>query len=241
MTVNVSNLTANSDADGNNVATTAIVSPADNNLLLLTVDSRTNLGVPADPVQPTVAGLSLTWTAVNTIVYDTTSGSRRRKTVFRAMGLGIVPGTIVITFGIQNQTDVVWILDQFSGVDTGGTGGSAAVVQSTVNKDEVGAATSLTVTLAAFANTANATYGSFGNTVTGSSRTAGSGFTLVSGGDIASGTNIRATTEFRDTNDTSVDFTWGASGDQFGGVAIEIAAAAVVAAPGSTLMTMGIG
>jgi hypothetical protein len=158
--------------------------------------------------------------------------------VFRALGASPSSGTIAIDFGGQNQTDVVWVLDQLSGIDTSGTNGSGAAVQSVSNTDETGTATSLTVTLAAFGSANNATFGAFSNTVTGSTVTAGSGFTIS--GNVASGTNIRGTTEFRNDNDTTVDMSWSASSDQFGGIGIEVKAAAVAVTP-KTLAALGVG
>ena len=74
---------------------TASHTPAPNTLQLLEVVARTNISV--DTVQPTVTGNGLTWVLVNDIVYDTTSSSRKRLSVFRAMGSSPSTGACTIT------------------------------------------------------------------------------------------------------------------------------------------------
>lgn len=224
MAVAVTNILGGTDEDGNSSSTTASFTPSANKLQFLTVGSRT--GITADPNQPTVTGDGLTWVVVNSVVYDTTSASRRRQTVFRALGASPSTGSLTIDFGGQNQTDVVWILDEASGMDTTGTNGSGAVVQSVTNKDETGTATSLTVTLAAFGSADNATYGSFGWDGSTSTGTQGSGFTLLKTQN-DTGTDISSLTEFKNTNDTSVDATFSPAVGVVGGIAIEIKAATV--------------
>lgn len=221
MAVTISNLTSGNDTDGGSSSTTASVTPGSNKLELLSVSSRTN--ITADPNQPTVTGNGLTWVAINSIVYDTTSASRKRITLFRAMGASPSTGAITIDFGGQAQTDVVWSLDEASGIDTGGTNGSAASVQSATAKDETGSATSLTVTLAAFADAGNATFGAI-CVDNNSAASVGSGFTQLA---VPTTTNQRLISEWKATNDTGVDASFGTSG-LIGGVAIEIKAAAGV-------------
>jgi hypothetical protein len=131
-------------------------------------------------------------------------------------------GTLTIDFAGQTQTDIIWALDQFSGVDTTGTNGSGAVRQVVSSADESGLNTTLTETLATFGSASNATLGVFSNTVTGSTRTAGTGFTIQD--DLASGANSRLTTEFETSNNTAVAMTWSSAADQFGGVGLEIVA-----------------
>ena len=238
MAVAISNLTTGSDTDGNSTATTASVSPAGDNLLLLTVASRT--GISTNPNQPTVTGNGLTWVAEKTTVYDDSSSSRRRITVFRAMGASPSTGAITIDFGGQNQTTAIWSLDQLSGTDTTGTNGSGAIVQSVANQDTTGTGASLTVTLAAFGSANNATFGGFGNGNGTNTSTAGTGFTKS--GDVTDSADIRLTTEFVASNDTSVDMSWsGAS--EVGGVGIEIKAfvATVVSTIAPQRLTMGVG
>lgn len=217
-------VTAN-DSDGNSTSATASYTPTANRLVLAAVASRT--GITADPNVPTLTGNSLTWVQVATVVYDNTSSSRRRITVFRSMGASPTASTLAFDFGGQNQTNVVMLVDEFSGIDTSGTNGSGAIVQAVTNFDNATGTpvSTLTVTLAAFGSVNNATYGAFGNGVATDTATAGSGFAKISE-DNSGTTTIRETSEFRADNDTSVDMSWSAT-SELGGIAIEIKAAAV--------------
>lgn len=223
MAVSLANLTSGTDTDGNSTATTASVSPSSNKLELLTVSSRTL--ITANPNQPTISGNGLTWVAIASVVYDDTSSSRRRITLFRALGASPSSGAISIDFGGQNQTTVVWSLEEVSGIDTSGTNGSGAIVQSATNFDDTATASTLTVTLGAFSNTNNATFGSFANGFGLATPTVGSGFTKL--GEQADGNNdIKVLTEWKSTNDTTVDINWGDT-SELGGIAIEIRANAI--------------
>lgn len=202
--------------------------PASNKLQLMTVTSRT--GITANPNQPTATGNGLTWVVVNSIVYDTTSSSRKRVTLFRALGASPTAGATTVDFGGQTQTSSTLIIDECTGADTSGTDGSGAVVQSVTNKDETVSTGLLTVTLGAFGSTANATYGAFAEGGNGT-YTAGSGFTEVA--SLVNGDSIDTLTEYKSTNDTSVDATDSAN-SELGGIAIEIkeAVAGVSTYPG---------
>lgn len=217
-------------------AATASITPTSNNLVSLTVATRTNVTV--DPNQPTAVGNGLTWVVASTTVYDNSSTSRRRETTFRAMGASPSTGVIVIDFGGQDQTDVVWIVDQFSGVDTSGTNGSGAVVQSVPNQDTTGAVNTLTVTLSAFASASNATYGVFANGDGSGTYTVGSGFSQ-SANVVDPDNNIRSISEFRSDNDTSVDVS-NSTNSEIGGIAWEIKAS-VVAATTKNFALLGVG
>lgn len=240
MAVAATNRVVNFTATGATSFSTASWTPPSNELILACFYSRT--GITADPNVPTCSGNGLTWVQVATIVFDTTSSSRRRLTIFRAMGSSPSNGATTFDCGGQTQTGAIWNIDSFSGIDTGGTNGSAAVVQSATNKDETLSATTLTVTLAAFGSSSNATYGYFAATTGGNSFTVGSGFSSVS----TSGTNAvevacDTVTEFRNDNDTSVDATISASGGQLGGIAVEIKAAGGAAVSVKQLAALGVG
>lgn len=218
MAIVSTNLTTGADIDGGSSSVTASISPTANALLLLTIDQRT--GITADPNQPTVSGNGLTWVAVDTIVYDTTTSSRKRISVFRALGASPSAGAVTIDFGGQANTDAHWSIDQLTGVDTSGTNGSGAIVQVVTAKDETGTAPSLTVTLAAFGHAENATFGAFGVS-TNTALAVGSGFTL--GGTAQSFAGSSAVlSEYKISNDTSVDISM--TGSIVGGVAIEVRA-----------------
>lgn len=222
MAVTCANLTAGESLSGATSYNTASISPPANSLVILTVMSRT--GISTEPNQPTVTGNGLTWVVIgSSVYYDTTSSSRKKFTSFRAMGASPSSGAATIDFAGQSQTEAVWIVDQFSNMDTSGTNGSGAVVQSATNKEDAGDGGLLTVTLGAFSSTNNATYGIFTGD-SGNANTVGSGFAQV--GNV--GTNNITTSEFRNDNDTSVDCTLGAAaGACTAGIAIEIKAASV--------------
>ena len=198
------------------------VSPTGDNLVLASVFSRT--GISADPNQPTLSGNGITWVAIATIVYDSTSSSRRRITLFRGMVASPSAGAITVDFGGQTQTHAGIIIDQASGVDTGGTNGSAAIVQSATGEDETATVSTITITLGAFGDAANATYGAFADGGGAATWTPGSGFTELDEEEV--GGSIGGTTEYKLSNDTSVDITNSIT-NQLGGVAIEIKAAVV--------------
>jgi hypothetical protein len=148
------------------------------------------------------------------------------------MGSSPSSGAITIDFAGQTQTDVIWSVEQCSGMDTTGTNGSGAVVQSAVNNVAGTFSTgTFTVTLAAFSDTNNGAYGviTCDNTLNGSG-SVGSGFTqLVNTQALPSGGNLQTyLTEWKATNDTTVDASMPGDGaTSIGGIAIEIKAAAV--------------
>ena len=215
--ISITNLTSGTDNSGFTSVATASVTPSTNYLVLLSVHSRT--GITEDPNQPTATGCDLTWEVVNSIVYDTTSSSRRRLTLFRAMGIPSA-GVVTIDFGGQSQTEAAWSIEQVSGVDTSGTNGSGAVVQSATNKDETLTSDTLTVTLDAFESPNNGTFGCFGDADNTHTVTPGSGFTELV--EVATAASIFET-QWRSDNSISVD--WTSSGTiQGGGIGIEIKA-----------------
>lgn len=196
---------------------TASITPGANRLILAAV-ANTRATIPA---APTLSGNGLTW--VEVVTFDYPAVATVRVSLFRAMGAAPSAGAVTIDLDVLTHTGCHWAILEFDGVDTGGTNGSAAVVQNAINEVDAGA-TSLTVTLAAFGSADNATFGMFQHS-RNEGKTPGAGFTELSD-------NFHATpgsgmeTEWRADNDTSVDASWvnlaGA-----GGIAIEIKAAAV--------------
>lgn len=231
LTVVATNLTGGGGA-ATASAVTASVSPTANALILLSVSVRN--GASVDPTTPTVSGNGLTWVLVNSITSDNTSGSRRMNFLFRAMGASPTTGAVTITFG-ETETDASWSVDQFTNTLTSGTNGSGAIVQNVTANDLTGSATSLTVTLAAFAASTNATFGFFG-TDGATGATAGTGLAVLGHG--ASGTNVTTDTEFKNSSTTTVAFSYGVTAG-IGGIAVEIAAASSV--PITKLTTTGSG
>ncbi len=213
-------LTTGEDGDGGSTSTTASVSPTANTLILVTVWNRT--GISTDPTQPTISGNGMTWHVLQSTVYDNTSASRRRITMFYSMSASPSSGAISIDNGGQNQTATAWSVNQITGVDTSGTDGAGAIVQSAANQDRTGTATSLTVTLAAFSGANNATFGAFGTGgVAADTTAAGSGFTKLSS-FLTAGTDMSVMTEYELANNTAVAMSNGATATELGGIGLEI-------------------
>ena len=231
--ISATNLTSfSSDTDATSYNTSSIT-PSSNNLVLITVTNVKS----STPDTPTVSGNGLTWVQIDTHVIDSL-GTQRRQTLFRSMGSAPTTGAITIDFGGNTQTACTAVVDQFSGIDTSGTNGSGAIVQSVkTTQDNTGNTTSCTATLAAFSSTNNATYGAFGSSgVTGLA--AGTGFTLLASASSTTPTSS-ANTEWKSTNDTTVDFTFD-NNDGLGVIAVEIKAA-ITGVVVKTLAALGVG
>ena len=193
---------------------TASISPTANRLVVLTVYNE-----KANPTTvPTVTGAGMTWT--NFFSRESTSKNTKRITMFRALSSSPGSGGLTISFGGTNQALCGWNITEFAGIDTGGTNGANAIVQSAGNDNNTSGNTGLTVTLAAFSNASNATHG----VVAWGSATAitqGSGFTEL--GETTA-PNVSYESQWRNDNDTTVDWTWASATDSSLGCSIEIAA-----------------
>lgn len=199
--------------------TTASITPGANALILAAIVQHTTTVTP--PTTPTLSGNGLTWVQVNTETYGTVATPHIRVTVFRAMGASPTAGAVTISCGADTQNNCAWSIDQFDGVDTTGTNGSGAVVQSQINNSST---TSVSVTLGAFASANNATYGAFGCGSNGVVWTAGTGFSALF--NHPSGLeDENLLTEWRTDNSTTVNAS--ATGTtSMGGIGLEIAASA---------------
>lgn len=191
---------------------TKSISPIGDKLQIIAVQNTLEGGSAAAPA---VAGNGITWTLIDSQVFN---GTEYRISLFRGMVSSPTAGPVTITFGGVAQTSCAWSILEFGNVDTGGTHGSAAVVQSAKNSSA--GATSLTVTLAG-GSADNATLGAF-STNGSDGINVGSGFTelhevLVTG---------TLQTEWRDDFVTSVAASASVS-VVWGGIAIEIKPAGV--------------
>ena len=148
------------------------------------------------------------------MVYDNTSSSRKRLTVFKALCASTTSGAITFDESSQAQTHAEWIvLEIASGFATSGT-----VVQSVSNFDGSASVATITSTLAAFGSVNNATMGFFGD---GDAATfsAGSGFTTSDSSKVNGAIGIFS--EFRPDNDTTVDAT-DSQNSELGVIGLEI-------------------
>ena len=149
MAVSITNLISSFNDTAGTSFTTSSISPSANKLQVLSIDVRN--GVSTNPVTPTVTGCNLTWEQINSTVFDNSGTSRRTLFLFRALGPSTSSGALTIDFGAVTHTNIVYSVDEFTGMDTSGTNGSGAIVQSAVNQDTSGAVATITATLAAFA------------------------------------------------------------------------------------------
>lgn len=218
MALAVTALASGADEDTSSSATSAPISPSGNALVVCDVLNLNN-DFSSPPNTPTVSGNGLTWVQVATVTYaDYGSGDLLRLTRFRAMGASPSSGAVTITCSAA-QGLIAYSIYEITGVDTSGTNGSGAVVQTAT--DETALATALTVSLAAFGSPNNMAIGAFGYGADTGSLTAGSGFTTIH--DVAAAGGDVVFTEYR-LNDTTVDITH-TDIQALGGIASEIKAA----------------
>lgn len=219
MAITLTSLTEGEDEVNRSSYTTSSISPTANRLVIAVIG---NNKATSPPNVPTLSGASMTWVEITTALYDDIASPNKRVTMFRALKAS--PGSGVITIDLVNeQRACKWSFFEFAGIDTGGTDGSDAIVQSATNAVDSG--TSLTVTLASFASSTNATVGGVGRDAV-DAITQGTGFTEI---HEQSGEGFSIETEWRDDADTTVDWSFDTS-DRQAGVAIEIAGAAAAAA-----------
>lgn len=193
-------------------ATTASISPAAQQIVIVSVFGRQ--GGATENI-PTIAGAGMTWTQINTITAD---ANHCRITLFRGVSSSPSSGAFTIDFAGQSQTMILWSIDQFGGCDISGTNGANAIVQSVVNNIEGGTASGLTVTLSAFSNLNNATFGAIGLTSGAVAVTKGANFTEITN---TSNNNGDFEAQWANNNQTSVPWTW-ASADHGGVTAAAI-------------------
>lgn len=194
---------------------TASISPAANRLITAAVTVYNNAGAAPNI---SLSGNGLTWVEIDT--YTNPSGNQRTS-IFRAMGASPSAGAVTISTGATTTAAWAWCIQEWDGVDTSGTNGSGAIVQS--NRNRSASSASLTVTLSALADAANnAVTGSF-SLYTNASSTPGTGYTeasdLVNASDGMSQSDIYAI-----PGTTTPNVTFAASSEILG-VAIEIKAA----------------
>lgn len=164
----VSNLTKGGGGSGSSYVTNSIsVSPGQ--LILIPVQSFLLGGVT--PNIPSVTGLSLTWTQIDTRVSSSPGG---RITIFRAMPTTAQSGTLTLDFGGQTQHDMNYIIDKIVNANQTGSNGANAIVK-TAN----GNATSTTpsANLSSLLDANNASYGAVMVVAGGVSVNPGTNFT----------------------------------------------------------------
>jgi uncharacterized protein YjdB len=231
-------LTSGNNAANQKIYTTASIAPAPNALITVAVLMRRSSGA----VTPTVTGGGMTaWDLVGSADFDTQSSPTKRVMIFRA--LSATPGTGAITIKFASSaSNVQWIVSQWDGVETGGTNGSGAIVQTGTARSD--GATSLTDPLAAFASSNDVAYGVAGVAKNGPTVTPANGFTEIA--EVSSGENSALEAEWA-ANQQTVGASWGTS-TKAGMLAVEIKAgnagsvipvASVEVSPTSAIVAVG--
>lgn len=134
------------------------ITPSANKLVLVGVAYGRS---GATPSTPTVSGNSLTYVEVLTTAgWGTDLAIARKCSVFRALGASPTTGVVTIDFGAETSAGIQIHIVEVTGMDTSGTNGSGAVVQSvdTVLATSATAATSISQALAAYADSNNRGY-----------------------------------------------------------------------------------
>ena len=214
-------LTQNSDATNVDNHSTASVTPTSNALVLVFWRSVRN-GTDG-LTTPTITGNSLTWVPVTDQRFSQAGAPESRITVVRSLGASPSAGAINAAYdSAVTNVNASWAVVECTGIDTSGTNGSGAVVQSTQGVQLAG--TSLTLTLAAFGSAGNATIAGFALDNDLAITNEGGYTELADTGTDDSGLGGQLEVEFLASNDTSPSATY--SSADAGGVAIEIKAAA---------------
>ncbi|MGE5144961.1 MAG: Ig-like domain-containing protein [Acidobacteriota bacterium] len=207
-------LTSGNNAANQKVYTTASIAPAPNALITIAVLMRRSSGV----ISPTITGGGMTkWDLVANADFDTQGTPTKRLIIFRAMSATPGSGPVTITF-TSSVSNVQWIVSQWDGVETGGTNGSGAIVQTGTARSD--GATTLGVALAPFAAANDVAYGAVGVAKNGPAVTPASGFTEIA--EVSSGETSALETEWA-TNQPAVGASWGTS-TKAGMLAVEIKA-----------------
>ena len=227
-----------SESDSSSYAT-ASISPTADSLVLAFVNQVTATAASGSNV-PTCSGAGMTWVQVATQAYDSENPDRGRFTMFRALDAAPGSGALTFSFGGETQARASWGIVEFENVDTGGADGADAIVQVVQDEKLPGDSDADLpfLTLAAFGDLANATFGAIGVGFPDVTVTVGEGF--VEQNNIAVGGNgSRTQSQFRPTNHVGVEWTLGALGTESGFFAVEIKNQTAHDKTGATLLTSG--
>lgn len=194
-------LTIGNQQSAQTAYTTASISPTADRLVLCFITGVDN-GANEEVIVNTVTGAGMTWVKEAEVTHETTASPVVVTSVFRALESSPGSGALTITFDRQCQI-AGWHIHEFAEVDTGGSSGADAVVQSAVNDND--SITTIAATLSAFAGTNNATVGMF-KSGGGSGRTwtPSTGFAEISE---SGGAGYQIAVHFRDDNATNVEST----------------------------------
>jgi hypothetical protein len=214
---------------------TASITPGANRLILAAVATQRTASATA---AVTITGCGLSWVSVATTTYNTIATPRGRVTLLRAMGASPTTGQLTIATGATSHDCALWDIAEFDGVDTGGTDGSAAVVQTDTNRGTGGGFGAVLGALLAFGDAANGTYafGAMDQNLSGTP-SAGSGYTALGNTTNVSAPIFFLLTQWRPDNDLAPLITANpASSCDWAIIAIEIAAGGLADIPRTPLV-----
>lgn len=214
------NLTGSGGSGATSFAT-ASVSPTGNRLILATVHAYISTGA-AQPAQPTVTGNGITYELVRAQDVDAAGTDRATMWVFRGMAASPSAGAITIDFGATSMTRCQWSVDQSdANVDTSGTNGSGAVVQTTGVTTASGA-TSGSVNYPVAMTAGNSGFSAWGHQVQ-EAKTPRASWTELA--DVTTVTLASVETQYIAGTDTAGSATW-TTGSRAGGLIVEVKAGA---------------
>lgn len=205
-----------------------------NALYLVSLCARSN----GTPTFSSVTGGGLTWVQIGT-----TSTAAPFVALYRGLVTsGASTGALTITCG-ATTTSLKWAIDEFTGVDTSGTNGSGAIVQSNSALNQA-AATSGAVTLSAFGDSVNnAAFGFFTHNQGSETSTIDpdSGWAALANNGTVVAPVMSMMTEWKLGQDLSVDASWATSGAWAGWAAeVKAAASSTVIVPKPTIVRQAI-
>ena len=198
-------------------AITSSTTPTADSLVLVSVGTTA-----ASFTAPTITGNGMTW-----VVVATSTNGGYNMSVLRGLSASPSAGAMTIDFAGNDQTRIGWTVEEFASVNTGGSNGSAAVVQSNTTSSSMGD-TNLTpaIALSTFGTSTNAAFGAIvGATNVATLIAPGAGMTELTDFEIRPASGINLQDEWKSTSTTSVawTFTGGTSMDGAAAVALEIA------------------
>ena len=142
---------------------TASVSPGGSRLILVSIHAYISTG-SAQPAAPAVTGNGITYTLEKSQSVDASGVDRATLFEFRGMAASPSAGAITISFGAVTMTRCQWVVEEVDGVDTSGTNGSGAIVQS-AGVTTASGATSASVDFGFPMAAGNSAYAAFGHQV----------------------------------------------------------------------------
>jgi hypothetical protein len=220
MAITATNLTNGGSGTDAQSYDTASITPGSNKLILAAVVVKNYNAGSAGTVSLT--GNGLTWVEIANTTFTTVASSKCRLTLLRALGASPSAGAVTISVSGSGNSSCAWAVDEFDGVDTSGTNGSGAIVQSTSDSTDNAVGDSLSLTLSALGDaTNNATYCCVSND-NGRSVTPGTDYTELA--DQTTGQPIE--TQWKLPGTTTIAPGGFSSFDDAGAIFIEIKAAA---------------